>query len=55
MKDGDHGSDVLKSAAESMRHSSAMQASAHYDKHKSDRIAAAAVRATEEFARRFAQ
>jgi hypothetical protein len=54
MKDGDHGSDVLKSAAESMRHSSAMQASAHYDKHKSDRIVAAAVRATDEFARRFA-
>jgi hypothetical protein len=54
MMDGDHGSDVLQSAAASMRHSSAMQSSAHYDKNKSERVVSAAVRAADEFARRFA-
>jgi hypothetical protein len=53
MMDGDHDSDVLQSAAKQMRHSSAMQASAHYDKNKSDRVVSAAMRAADAFARRF--
>ena len=54
MRDGDHGSDVLTSAAKAMHHSPAMAASAAYDKHGSDRVVEAAVKAADEFARRFA-
>ena len=53
MRDGDHGSEVLKSAAQAMHHSSAMAQSAHYDKHGTDRVVAAAVKAADEFANRF--
>ena len=54
MKDGDHDDETLRAAAVAMRHSSAMAASAHYDKHGSDRVVAAAVRAAEAVARLFA-
>ena len=54
MRDGDHGDDVLASAAKSMHHSNATAASASYDKHGSDRIVGAAMKAAGEFAQRFA-
>ena len=53
MRDGEHGSEVLTSAAAAMRHSSTMAASAHYDKHGTDRVVAAAVKAADDFARQF--
>ena len=54
LKDGDHGDEALRAAAKAMRHSSAMADSAHYDKHGSDRVVAAAVSVADVFARRFA-
>ena len=54
MRDGAHGDEVLRSAAKAMHHSNAMAASAAYDKHGTDRIVAAAVKAADEFAKRFA-
>ena len=54
MRDGEHGDEVLRSAAQSMHHSNTMAASAAYDKHGSDRVVAAAVKAADEFAKRFA-
>ena len=54
MRDGEHGDEVLRSAAQSMHHSNTMAASAAYDKHGTDRIVAAAVKAADEFAKRFA-
>jgi len=53
MKDGEHGSEVLKSAAVAMRHSSAVAESAAYDKGKSDRVVAAAMKTADAFARQF--
>ncbi|MDC0526044.1 hypothetical protein OAO87_03500 [bacterium] len=50
MRDGEHGDEVLRSAAQSMHHSNTMAASAAYDKHGTDRIVAAAVKAAERFA-----
>ena len=49
-----HGDEVLASAAKSMHHSNATAASASYDKHGSDRIVGAAMKAAGEFAQRFA-
>jgi uncharacterized membrane protein YgcG len=54
LRDGDHGDETLRAAAKAMRHSTTMAASAHYDKHGSDRIVASAVSAADAFARRFA-
>jgi hypothetical protein len=54
MRDGEHGDEVLRSAARAMHHSNTMAASAAYDKHGSDRVVAAAVKAAEAFATRFA-
>ena len=54
MRDGDHGNEVLASAAKSMHHSNATAASASYDKHGSDRIVGAAMKAAGVFAQRFA-
>ena len=54
MRDGEHGDEVLRSAAQAMHHSNAMAASAAYDKHGTDRIVAAAVKAANEYAKRFA-
>ena len=53
MRDGDHDEVTLRAAAKAMRHSSTMASSAHYDKHGSDRVVAAAVRAAEAFADRY--
>lgn len=53
MRDGDHGDDVLASAAQAMHHSSATARSAAYDKGESDRLVAAAVKVADEFAKRF--
>ena len=53
MRDGDHGDEVLASAAQAMHHSSAMAASATYDKHGTDRIVSAAVKAADAYAKRF--
>ena len=54
MRDGEHENEVLRSAAQAMHHSSATAASAAYDKHGTDRIVAAAVKAADDFAERFA-
>lgn len=54
MRDGDHGDEVLASAAQAMHHSSAMAASAAYDKRCTDRIVAAAVKVADAYAKRFA-
>jgi uncharacterized membrane protein YgcG len=53
LRSGDHGDAALKAAAIAMHHSSAVAASAHYDKYGSDRTVAAAVKAADDFARRF--
>ena len=53
MRDGDHGDEVLASAAQAMHHSSAVAASVAYDKHGTDRIVAAAVKAADAYAKRF--
>ncbi|MDC0525816.1 hypothetical protein OAO87_02360 [bacterium] len=53
MRDGDHDEAALRAAAKAMRHSSTMASSAHYDKHGTDRVVAAAVRAAEAFADRY--
>ena len=55
MRDGDHGDEVLASAAhaQAMHHSSAVAKSAAYDKHGTDRIVAAAVKAADAYAKRF--
>ena len=54
MRDGEHEDEVLRSAAQAMHHSNAMAASAAYDKHGTDRVVAAAVKAADEYAKRFA-
>ena len=53
LRSGEHGDAALKAAAEAMHHSSAVAASAHYDKFGSDRVVAAAVKAADDFAFRF--
>ena len=53
MRDGDHGDETLRAAAQAMHHSSATAASAAYDKHGTDRTVAAAVAVADAFARRF--
>jgi len=53
LKDGEHGDDTLRAAAQAMRHSSTMADSAAYDKHGTDRVVAAAVAAADAFANRF--
>ena len=50
---GEHGDEVLKSAANAMHHSSTVAASAAYDKDGSDRIVGSAMDAAEAFAQRF--
>ena len=45
---------MLTAAAQAMHHSSKVAASAAYDKHGSDRVVAAAVKAADEYAKRFA-
>jgi hypothetical protein len=54
MRDGEHGDETLRAAAQAMRHSSATAASASYDKHGTDRVVSAAVAAADAFARRYA-
>jgi hypothetical protein len=54
LRSGDHGDAALKAAANAMHHSSAVAASAHYDKFGSDRVVEAAVKAADAFASRFA-
>jgi len=54
LRSGDHGDAALKAAATAMHHSSAVAASAHYDKFGSDRVVEAAVKAANAFASRFA-
>ena len=54
MRDGNHGDETLRAAAKALHHSSAMAASAAYDKHGTDRIVEKAVRVADDFARRFA-
>ena len=54
MKDGDHGDEVCRSAAKAMRHSLTVANSATYDKHKSDRVVEAAMKAADSFAQQFA-
>ena len=53
LRDGNHGDETLRAAALAMRHSSKMAQSAHYDKHGSDRLVAAAVSAAQSFANQF--
>ena len=53
MRDGDHGDKVLTSAAQAMHHSSAVARSAAYDKHGTDRVVEAAIKAADNFAKRF--
>jgi len=53
LRSGQHGDAALKAAADAMHHSSAVAASASYDKFGSDRVVAAAVNAADVFARRF--
>ena len=48
MRDGSHGDETLAAAAQAMHHSSTMAASAHYDKHGTDRLVAAAVKAADD-------
>ena len=45
LRAGEHSEDALRRAAQQMRHSSAQQASASYDKERASRLSAAAVRA----------
>ena len=54
MKDGDHGDEVVTSAAKAMKHSSTVADSAAYDKHKSARVVESAMKAADSFAKRFA-
>ena len=53
MRDGDHGDEVLASAAQAMHHSSSMAQSAAYDKHRTDRVVSAAIKAADAYAKRF--
>ena len=53
LRSGEHGDEVLTSAAEQMRHSSTMSASATYDKEKAARVVSAASKAAEAFANQF--
>lgn len=53
LRDGNHGNETLRAAAQAMRHSSTMAESASYDKHGSDRLVAAAVQVADECARRY--
>ena len=53
LRSGEHGNEVLTSAAEQMRHSSTTSASATYDKEKAARVVSAASKAAEAFANRF--
>ena len=53
MRDGDHGDEVLASAAQAMHHSSAVARLAAYDKLGTDRIVSAAVKAADTYAKRF--
>jgi hypothetical protein len=54
LRSGEHGDDVLTSAARQMRHSSQMSESATYDKDKAARVVSAASKAADAFALRFA-
>jgi len=54
LRSGEHGDDVLNSAARQMRHSSQMSESATYDKEKAARVVSAASKAADAFALRFA-
>ena len=54
LRSGEHGDDVLTSAARQMRHSSQMSESATYDKEKAARVVSAASKAADAFALRFA-
>ena len=54
LRSGEHGDDVLTSAARQMRHSSQMSESATYDKEKVARVVSAASKAADAFALRFA-
>jgi len=51
--EGEHDDAVLASAAKAMRHSSAMQQSVHYDKHKAKRTVSAAMSVADAFASRY--
>ena len=53
LRSGEHGDDVLTSAAQQMRHSSTMSASATYDKDKAARVVSAASQVAEAFAQQF--
>ena len=53
LRSGEHGHDVLTSAAQQMRHSSKMSASATYDKEKAARVVSAASKAADAFAQQF--
>ena len=53
LRDGEHGDETLRAAANAMRHSSTTQASASYDKHGSDRVVAAAVAVAGAFAKQY--
>ena len=53
LRSGEHGNDVLTSAAQQMRHSSKMSASAAYDKEKAARVVSAASKAADAFAQQF--
>ena len=53
LRSGEHGDDVLTSAARQMRHSSQMSESATYDKEKAARVVSAASKAADAFALRF--
>ena len=54
LRSGEHGDDVLTSAARQMRHSSQMSESITYDKEKEARVISAASKAADAFALRFA-
>ena len=53
LRSGEHGDDVLTSAARQMRHSSQMSASATYNKEKAARVVSAASKVADAFAQRF--
>ena len=53
LRSSSHSDDTLRRAAQQMRHSSAQQASAAYDKEGASRLSAAAVRAAGAHAARF--
>ena len=55
LKSNDHDDATLRSAAVALRHSSKTQDSDAYNKGKSDRLVAAAVKVAEEFAAKFSE